>query len=482
MKLKDALILGLMGISCPLLLTAATLSSRAECQIDMQAKVVRPIGYRSDFQWLFIVAGLAQGAMAASLFRSHRRNDGEDDRPSFAAVPDVPRLPQPSAEVAVMPMRAELEPVPMTATLAAGQPIAVPQPQAKVTIPPEFHWFKDLIHYPAVLIYGAQGSGKTSFASYLLRQRIRAGHSAEVWDPHKKFGHWEGLPSYGAGMNYDAIDRRMQRFAQTVKDEYAKYANDPDYKAKKHSVVAEEVTNWGSRCENSGEFFTAALSDIRKIGQCVVFVAHDRTLTALGNAKGVSKARDAGMLELELLAKVDSQTGEPVPALKGRLKYPGKDPIEVQIAEWMKGEMNFTDLVQVATSPPETPIASPEQQDIRAKLEGLISQTPAPETVSEPNTNAETVSEPEPSDEVASEVRIDADTISKLFPDTTEYEVFTLIQQGYEIRLSPSDIVKKQLKLTQPDRYLTGKAIAVHLVRKYGKPDLILHFRKWLED
>ncbi|WP_088893168.1 ATP-binding protein [Leptolyngbya ohadii] len=364
MKMKDALILGLMGASAPLMMVAATLSGRAECQIDRVAKVVRPIGYRSEFQWLFISLGLAQAGMAYSLFCSHQRN-GEDDHPVLAAAPTVPRLPHSSAEVAAMSMQAEFEPepVPMRATIETqAQPIAVPQaqPAKAVTIPPEYLWFKDLIHYPAVLIFGAQGAGKTSFASYLLRCRHKAGHKIGILDPHRAYGQWKGLEVIGEGMDYAAIDEAMKQFEEEVKAAYLDRANNPNFKPSKDTLLAEEMTNWADRCKWSGQFLKTALSDIRKIGKCVLFVSHDRTLLSLGGAKGVSGARDAGMLELELLAKVDPETGEPVPALKGRLKYPGKDPIEVAIAPWMKGGMDFTDLVQAGSAAVQPRTAEPE--------------------------------------------------------------------------------------------------------------------------
>jgi pantothenate kinase-related protein Tda10 len=55
-----------------------------------------------------------------------------------------------------------------------------------------FAWAKDLLHFPAVLIWGPQGSGKTSFAAWLLHQRIAAGHLAWVCDPTKSMGNGKG--------------------------------------------------------------------------------------------------------------------------------------------------------------------------------------------------------------------------------------------------------------------------------------------------
>ena len=253
------------------------------------------------------------------------------------------------------------------------------------TLPDRFLWAKDLLHFPAVLIWGPQGSGKTSFAAWLLHQRIAAGHLAWVCDPHKEYGQWQGLKVVGAGMDYLDCDRAMLSFANTVKQAYKARSEQPHYKPTRETVLVEEFTNWSSRCENSADFFAAALSDLRKIKKSVIFVAHDRSLVALGNAKVFSKARNNGLLELQLEATIDPATGEPMPALKGKLKYPGKAAIEIEIAPWMKGEMNFTTASHSTAKatpastadllPPTSTSSSPEvtSEDV-SRLEALYSR------------------------------------------------------------------------------------------------------------
>jgi hypothetical protein len=181
-----------------------------------------------------------------------------------------------------------------------------------------------LLHFPAVLIWGPQGSGKTSFAAWLLHQRIAAGHSARVFDPHASYGQWNGLKVIGAGMNFAGCDIAMQDFIAKVKAEYQARAKQPDYKPTRESLLVDEFTQWSAMCTHSSDFFVTALSDIRKIQKCVIFVSHDRSLVALGGSKGFSKARNNGLLELQLEATIDPETGEPRPAMKGKLRYPGK--------------------------------------------------------------------------------------------------------------------------------------------------------------
>ncbi len=45
-----------------------------------------------------------------------------------------------------------------------------------------------LTNYPSVLIYGAPGSGKTTFAEQEVKRRLEAGHKVIVCDPHATYG------------------------------------------------------------------------------------------------------------------------------------------------------------------------------------------------------------------------------------------------------------------------------------------------------
>jgi uncharacterized protein YoaH (UPF0181 family) len=154
-------------------------------------------------------------------------------------------------------------------------------------------------------------------------------------------------------MDYEAVDRRMNAFENQVKADYKERARNPKFNPKRHTIVCEEFTNFARRCGNSAPFFEAALSDLRKVKKGVIFVSHDRSLAALGGSKGFSKARNNGLLELQLEATIDPTIGDPMPALKGRLKYPGKASIEVEISSEMRGSMDFSSAVQAGSAPVE---------------------------------------------------------------------------------------------------------------------------------
>ena len=122
MKLSNVIAVGALGVGAPLLLAGAGLYSRAECRIDQNAKTVTPIGYKSELQWLFIIAGIGQGALAWKLFQDLREDDAEDETPQALPESSAPVMPDFGQPVTV---KAELETVPVAA-MPATQPTAAP--------------------------------------------------------------------------------------------------------------------------------------------------------------------------------------------------------------------------------------------------------------------------------------------------------------------------------------------------------------------
>jgi len=196
-----------------------------------------------------------------------------------------------------------------------------------------YDWIKTCLSAPAVLVFGPQGAGKSTFAEYLVQQRHNAGHEIEVLDPHRKYGSWPGLACYGQGMNYTELDNRLIDFESTTRDRYEQFGSIPNFNPRPKTVVAEEFTNWADRCESAGDFFSASLSDNRKVKMHSLYVSHARELGALGGKKGASKMRDRGLLEVELLADIGPD-GTPKPAMRGKLRYPNtKEWIDVEVPD-----------------------------------------------------------------------------------------------------------------------------------------------------
>lgn len=181
-----------------------------------------------------------------------------------------------------------------------------------------------LTNYPAVLVYGPQGSGKTFLAEEEIAERKQAGHKVTALDPHAGFNSWRDCEVIGAGMDYASIDAELANFAAEVKRRYERIRKEPNPQFTPWTFVCDEFTNWASRCKASGEFFQAALSDIRKAKMYVIFVSHARTLAGLGDAKGMAATRDAALLEIELLGQIDPLMSEAVPKFEAFVKLPGQ--------------------------------------------------------------------------------------------------------------------------------------------------------------
>jgi hypothetical protein len=180
-----------------------------------------------------------------------------------------------------------------------------------------------LTNYPSVLIYGAPGSGKTTFAEQEVKRRLEAGHRVIICDPHAAYGAWAGCEVVGGGMNYAAIDAKLQWFAEEVRRRYKRIESEPNPTFQPLTLCCDEFTNWAGRCSAAGEFFQSALSDIRKAKMFGLIVSHTRTMAGLANAAGMAKLRDEALLEVELLGQQCPKTGNAVPRYEAVIKLPG---------------------------------------------------------------------------------------------------------------------------------------------------------------
>src|SRR4028119_141204 len=180
-----------------------------------------------------------------------------------------------------------------------------------------------LTNYPSVLIYGAPGSGKTTFAEQEVKHRLEAGHRVIICDPHVAYGAWAGCEVVGGGMDYAAIDAKLEWFATEVRRRYKIIETQPNPMFQPLTLCCDEFTNWAGRCSAASEFFQSALSDIRKAKMFGLIVSHTRTMAGLANAAGMAKLRDEALLEVELLGQQCPKTGDAVPRYEAVVKLPG---------------------------------------------------------------------------------------------------------------------------------------------------------------
>ena len=285
---------------------------------------------------------------------------------------------------------------PQAETAAPGQPAAPVAPTSEPTADPTAY-LQNFLEYPG-LLFGGMGAGKSWTARYLVMEKVQAGHQVILLDPHAANHEWKGIRHIGAGMDYPAIAEFLQWYLDEIERRYQEFnrsgLTEEDWQQSLRqqqritSVVSEEMTNWADRLPGDigSKFFKSAMSDSRKVLMPPLFVAHDRTLTALGDAKGIARLRDAALLELELIPTIHPTTRKPVSSGQGKLKLPGH-------AEWLpvtlpQIERKITDFTHWS-SPPGQPLQPPTPSpppvppfDFRAQVNNWLQdcwQADAPE-------------------------------------------------------------------------------------------------------
>jgi energy-coupling factor transporter ATP-binding protein EcfA2 len=193
-----------------------------------------------------------------------------------------------------------------------------------------FDLVKDQNLYPAVVVIGAQGLGKTTLVNYLLS--VIKNRDKIVLDPHYAAGSWPGCLVIGAGMDYGAVADALANISADVKERYQQRACDPSYLPRPVTLILEEQTNWAAKVAGAGQFLKESLSDVRKVGYQTISVAHSDTNTARGGAVGTSKMREQGELKITLL-----EQGLAEVSLKGRekfkVRYPDPTPYTVNTGQ-----------------------------------------------------------------------------------------------------------------------------------------------------
>ena len=205
-------------------------------------------------------------------------------------------------------------------------------------------WIGQLLQKP-LLLYGDMGAYKGYFVNFiaLCRHHLRGHRIISIADPHfhqNKDACWKclinlGVPGYGANQDYFAIGAQLEamytRFAtRTLKDEPL-------------TSIWDEVTNYSCEegtIELSKKLIRKIVSDPRKAKESPILIAHDNTLVALGAGEGFSKARDRGIIQLELYS--DSENRPLFKGLLSGIKNTEGEFVDAQkisiAADWIRPE------------------------------------------------------------------------------------------------------------------------------------------------
>jgi hypothetical protein len=211
----------------------------------------------------------------------------------------------------------------------------------------KYRWINNTIGYPT-LIFGGMGAGKSWTTREIIWHKRQAGwNQIFVLDPHGTEVEWRGvnlITGYREIADFmqwymGEMRRRYQAYRESgmVEEQWTQHLRDTN---QHFSVVAEEFTTWTDNiiepmpddCEDEkwkpdpdfiGKWFRCAMTESRKQLMIPLFVAHDRTMEILAKAKGLSKLRDAALLEVELIATIDPITTSAKASGQGKIKLPG---------------------------------------------------------------------------------------------------------------------------------------------------------------
>ncbi len=162
-------------------------------------------------------------------------------------------------------------------------------------------WLLELLHKP-VLIYGESGSYKSYFAAFLaLLRHILLGHQLEIADPRlhaNRNSSWKsliemGVPAVGAHYDYTAVRERIEALEERIK-----YGDDSKPWV---TPIFDELTRYGDEKELQGQtrkLLQMCIADVRGGHEAPILISHDKGLAFLGNAEGLRKAIDRGIIQV----------------------------------------------------------------------------------------------------------------------------------------------------------------------------------------
>lgn len=111
-------------------------------------------------------------------------------------------------------------------------------------------WLAWVDAQPHVMIAGRTNAGKTTLATAILGERIRAGEQIIVCDPHWQPGKWHGVPAIGGGRAYAAILDALQSLLDEMDRRYQDYTQGREA-FDRLTVLIDEVPGLVGYCEGA---------------------------------------------------------------------------------------------------------------------------------------------------------------------------------------------------------------------------------------
>lgn len=229
-------------------------------------------------------------------------------------------------------------------------------------------WLDRLIAPSVLLVFGGDGSGKTSMALELLRRRKLAGHQLVAFDPHAHPNKWPDCDVVGSGLNFLKIEQSIESLQTLIKTRYEQIGKGQIAPCQFPPItfVMEEMTDWQSSVPNAGLLILKA-GDYRKANIHLILVAHGDSMSQIGAPSGSNEVIKNCVTKLRLFSKPGSN-GNPIPAMRGELTFPLSQTISVKIPKLTPVQINH----QVESEPTVSPVELDQTSLTTTKGHGLV--------------------------------------------------------------------------------------------------------------
>jgi len=249
---------------------------------------------------------------------------------------------------------------------------------------PDDAWLDRLIAPSVLLVFGGDGSGKTSMALELLRRRQNAGHQTIALDPHASPDKWPGCDVVGAGLNFLKIESAIDSLMAIIKSRYEQIGSGEIAPCGFPPItfVLEEMTDWKASVSNAALLILKA-GDYRKVNVHLLMVSHGDSLGQIGAPDGSSEVVKNVFTKLRLYSK-PGDGGQPIPALRGELQYPLQAVQAVQVPKLSPPPRQTPEALSMASFEPSPPPLLHASESPASRPEApKIAPSPQPEASSD---------------------------------------------------------------------------------------------------
>lgn len=206
---------------------------------------------------------------------------------------------------------------------------------------------KILLTWSKVRFIGSEGSGKTSKALWLSRERRhQLGHQIYWINPHLKAEDKQKLEAdkviiVGGGRDYEAIARFCYDMVidedSLLNQQYKRYRDEVGAKFSPVTFVFDELTNYKDQEVLKAPIQTvmkASMQEFSKINWHSIYITHNNTLACMAMPEGTRNLIDSSVFDLQL--ETDILRGNRVPKAIAQYRMPNTDnwlPVNIPV-EW----------------------------------------------------------------------------------------------------------------------------------------------------